>query len=394
MKIRALLCLMAGVLLYLLAEAVDTTDASVENGRLFRNPCGKGEQIYSFSVDGFSDGTELPVVIAVPEQQMTEEEFLMRVPEMVEVLCETILGENSSLYEVRHDLNLVQELPEFGVKVTWDSSDPEVISTLGVVEAEEETGTWVNLQALLEHGEFAEMVEISVAVYPPAETMEDRFLGMIEELVHAGPENVEIILPTEFEGQTLTYRTAAGTQNWILPVLGMVAAICMLLKEKSDQKARKKQRDTRLMEDYPDLVSEFLILIGAGYPAKAAWRKLELHYRKEEHRELHPLYEEMQVAVHQMETGMPETRVYAEFGRRCQLRCYVKFASLLESSVNMGGKQLRKLLEAEMEEAFRQRMDQAKRKGEELSSKLLLPMFGMLCVVMVMVVAPAFLSVM
>lgn len=55
---------------------------------------------------------------------------------------------------------------------------------------------------------------------------------------------------------------------------------------------------------------------------------------------------------------------------------------------------MRKLLESEVEEAFKQRADLAKRKGEELSSKLLLPMFGMLAVVMVIVVAPAFLSFM
>ena len=89
---------------------------------------------------------------------------------------------------------------------------------------------------------------------------------------------------------------------------------------------------------------------------------------------------------------MAETKVYAEFGRRCQLRCYIKFSSLLESSIHTGGKQLRVMLEQEAEEAFQQRTDLAKRRGEELSTKLLVPMFGMLAVVLVMVIAPAFLS--
>lgn len=43
-----------------------------------------------------------------------------------------------------------------------------------------------------------------------------------------------------------------------------------------------------------------------------------------------------------------------------------------------------------METAFRQRKELALRKGEEASTKLLIPMFLMLGVVMVMVVAPAF----
>ena len=107
---------------------------------------------------------------------------------------------------------------------------------------------------------------------------------------------------------------------------------------------------------------------------------------------LHPVYREMRTALNQMETGTPEIRAYGEFGRRIGLGCYIKFASLLGNSVSTGGKDLRRLLEEEMETAFRQRKELALRKGEEASTKLLIPMFLMLGVVMVMVVAPAFLS--
>ena len=53
---------------------------------------------------------------------------------------------------------------------------------------------------------------------------------------------------------------------------------------------------------------------------------------------------------------------------------------------------MRRHLETEMENAFSQRKDLAMRKGEEAATKLLLPMFFMLGVVMVMVAAPAFLT--
>ena len=100
----------------------------------------------------------------------------------------------------------------------------------------------------------------------------------------------------------------------------------------------------------------------------------------------------MQTTLNQMETGMPEIRAYGEFGRRIGIGSYMKFASLLGNSVSTGGKDLRRLLEEEMEAAFRQRKDLALRKGEEASTKLLIPMFLMLGIVMIMVVAPAFLS--
>ena len=441
---RYLACVGAGVVLYLAAETVDSASSVVENGKLSRNPCGQGEAVYEFYVDGLVSGMEgtvdnpvdggtegqgISVVIQVPEQKLTAEQFAERLPEMVEILCERILGENASLTEVRSDLELVKEVPEFGVTVTWDSDRPEVVSSMGVVDGsagsaeakgngvdgneaavEEsvmadvslglddttkdfgEIGIQVFLEATLTNGIAEEIVEIPVVVYPPEESMEERFLAMMEELVLLEPEHVDVVLPQEFEGKKLTYHAPGHSQNLVLVFLGIVAALCLFLKEKSDLEEAKKRRENSLMEDYSDLVSEFLILTGAGYPAKAAWKKMTLDYGRSAKKGMHPLYEEMQVAVNQMETGVPETRAYADFGRRCQVRCYVKFASLLESSVSTGGKNLRRLLESEVEEAFKQRADTARRKGEELSSKLLLPMFGMLGVVMVMVVAPAFLT--
>jgi len=49
-------------------------------------------------------------------------------------------------------------------------------------------------------------------------------------------------------------------------------------------------------------------------------------------------------------------------------------------------------LEAEMWQAFEERKALAKRQGEEAGTKLLLPMMGMLVVVMVIVIAPALMS--
>lgn len=396
--------MIVGLLLFLAAEVVDSGAGVVENGSLRRNPCGKGDMVYEFYVDGVELSSE--VKFSVPEQRMTKEEFQARIPEIMEVLCETIRGENVSLSEVRKDLDLVRELSEFGISIRWESENSEVISSMGSVNwmdsarsdwdnqetLEETEGILVYLQAILKHGSMEEVVEIPVTVYPPEETLEERFMKLLNQVAVANPEQEEVILPMEFDGKTLSYRSAGRTQNLILPVLGVVAAICLMERDRREEENRKKERERSLVEDYADFVSEFLILMGAGHSAKTTWKKMTLKYQNSNVKEHHPLYEEMQTAMNQMETGIPETRVYAEFGRRCELRCYIKFASLLETSINTGGKQLRKLLEAEMEEAFQQKIDLTKRKGEELSSKLLLPMFGILSVVMVLVAAPAFLS--
>ena len=167
----------------------------------------------------------------------------------------------------------------------------------------------------------------------------------------------------------------------------------MFLKEKEDDALARKVREEQLMEDYPEFVYQLLILIGAGYSAKAAWKKVSERYEEDKEMMKRPLRKELQVTLNQIETGVPEVRAYIEFGRRCGNRKYMKFASLLESSISTGGKNLIKLFEDEVKEAFELRTDIARRKGEEASAKLLLPSFVMLGVVMVMVMAPAFLTI-
>ena len=68
--------------------------------------------------------------------------------------------------------------------------------------------------------------------------------------------------------------------------------------------------------DYPELLSGFLVLTGAGYPVRQAWKKQVMDGMKKKQQERHPVYREMQTTLNQMETGTPEIRAYAEFGRR------------------------------------------------------------------------------
>lgn len=391
---RYLLCVLIGFIFFIAAEHVNVQKNAVEKGIIYRNPCGKGEVSYEFYVDGIGENRE-KMYLTVPEQQMTGAQFHAQISEIEKELRESILGENSSLDEVREDLKLDTELSEYGISVSWSSDQPEIISRLGSVYGEEvpESGREVMLTASLSCGEEKEDLDIRVMVYPQTKTKKERFTEHLEHLAERDRESEKIILPKKFAGENITYRSASHRQNLVLPFLGAAAAGCLWIKEKSDEKEKRKRRENELKAAYHDLVSGFLILTGAGYSSKAAWKKLAKDLEANEKKQTQTLVQEMQTAVNQMDTGTAETKAYAAFGRRCGVRCYIRFASLLESSVSTGGKNLRKLLQTELDEAFKQRTDLARRKGEEASSKLLLPMFGMLGIVMVMVAAPAFLSI-
>ena len=65
----------------------------------------------------------------------------------------------------------------------------------------------------------------------------------------------------------------------------------------------------------------------------------------------------------------------------------------MSQNLRIGTKGMTQILKNEHQQPFEERKARARRKGEEAGTKLLLPMFLMLAVVLVIVIVPAFLSV-
>ena len=90
-----------------------------------------------------------------------------------------------------------------------------------------------------------------------------------------------------------------------------------------------------------------------------------------------------------MQAGISEAMAYEQFGRRCNTREYMKLASLLQTNIKKGTRELRRLLENEAYDAFEKRKNMAKIKGEEATTRLLMPMLLMLVIVMAVIMVPA-----
>ena len=390
-------CAALGIVFFLGAEAVDTDRQTVDKGILKRNPWGQRDAVYEFYAEGLEEGA-VDLTVTVPSRRLSPEEFHERMPEISEILRSGILGSKVSLDQIRTDLELPEELPGYGIQVAWESERPELLSSMGLLNQE---GLWgvdpsrgetFSLMAELSCGEEKELVTVPITVLPEEMTQGERLAERIDGLALEDMENETVRLMEEFEGVPITYRRKGRFRNAVLLVLGGVLAACLWMKEKNDEQVQKKRREESLTAAYPDLVSGFLVLTGAGYSIRQAWKKTVQDRKQSETLPFSEVYQEMQVTLNQMETGTPEAFAYVWFGKRCGLRCYTRFSGILESSLRTGGSSLRSLLEPEMEEAFKIQADLARRKGEEASTKLLLPMFGMLGIVMVMVTAPAFFS--
>ena len=399
-KKKQVLCVAVGILLGVGGFAWQHGGASLCTS-LEREDYGGDPVVYDLSVEGLEQGT-VPVQIQVPPRRYTEQEAAEIFAKVKAGILEEILGENPSLQEVRHDLILPTEKPG-GIRIAWRSSEPEVLDEDGTILAgwESDSGTQVTLQAEITDGFYRDEMEVSAIVYPPekseAEQLASQLAKQVEQEAAKQPGAVQVALPREFEGRTLRFRKETGTEYLLFPVLGVVLAMFFHWQAKNTEMEARKKREKQLQYDYADLVYQLMVFTGAGLTVSRAWKQIVDNYEKRlGNRTSQPraVYEEMEIALGEMENGRPESQAVSRFGERCQLNEYRRLSSILGQNRHTGMKNLQELLALEMDTAWEQQKQAAKRLGEEAGTKLLLPLFLMLLVVMVLVMVPAMMVMM
>lgn len=396
---RQVICVSLGIILALAVTFVEKQDTVLTKGNgLERNTYGQGETQQEILVEGLL-AKKVPLAVRIGERRYTKEQAAVAIHMAAEELSAQIAGGNESLEQVQSRLELVTWLDKYGISVRWQPDDTELISASGEVfnSGCPESGRETFLTATLKAGEYAEDYIYRVNVLPPGRTQEEKELAAFENFLMEKEEEQKysevFILPEEFEGKTLTYSADRGRSSLMFPLLGILAAILLPLKDRQREQEAKKKRECQMMMDYSEILSRLVVFLGAGLPVRKAWAKIVEDYRRtEEKAGKRAAYEEMAAAYYLMQRGVPEIQAYSEFGNRCRVLPYRKLAGILEQNVKNGSKSLTPVLEAEMEAAFEQRKNLARRLGEEASTKLLLPLFMMLLIVMVMITVPAFLA--
>lgn len=237
---------------------------------------------------------------------------------------------------------------------------------------------------------------IYVGIVPRALSRYESLLLQLQQAITTEDEGSlgenMLSLPTEIDGQRIYYSEHEDRSYLLLPLLGVIAAMAIYMRQGQARRTEKKQREALLMLDYAELVSKLMVYIGAGLTVRNALETISQHFDALIARgikEDRPLYQELRTMVIQFRRNMPESEIYLSFGRRVNLKPYTKLVSLIEQNRMNGARNLRAMLELEMEDAFEQRKTTARRLGEEAGTKLLLPLFIMLGIVMIIVIVPA-----
>ena len=143
--------------------------------------------------------------------------------------------------------------------------------------------------------------------------------------------------------------------------------------------------------EYPNIVGQLAIYIGVGLGIRDAIKRIGMSYENENIENCYGKKIMIELS-RELQDGVSEYVAMEHMANKSNNKNYKKLALLLQQTGRQGNEKLVEALEREDVLAFEMRQNNAKKAGEEASTKLLFPMVGLFVVIMIMVIVPALLK--
>lgn len=395
-----LILALSGVFGVLAALSGDERETAQEEEILRPQP-GEGDVQKDYLLDAEGLFLQEPYRVVVENRHLTKRELEELFLQATDELEQTFLGENRSLDHISKNVVPVDSVLEGRVFVSWSFDSYEEVNLAGELQTEAlaAEGSLVEVTATLLYEQVEAVHSFTMMVYPPEKSAREQFFDALSDALaaqNAGTDET-LSLPTEAAGYRLHWQRKRKSGQYTMLLLGLCACAATAVGKKRDAKKAGQKREELLLAQYPQVLSELSLLLGAGMTVSHAWERIVLSYESRLASQgkgacASPAYEEMRITYHQMKDGVGERSAYEQFGQRLNLQVYRKFATLLVQNLRKGTAGLGRLLDREVQEAFEARESLVKKRGEELETKLLLPMMLMLGLVIVIIMIPAIAS--
>jgi hypothetical protein len=438
-KYYSLIIIAAVLGLILTAAALIQSQTALSS--FIRDKQGGAETTQEVDVTGTFGGKSVTkrTTITVRPQAISEKQAKDSLAVLAKKLPEIIKGGNTALTEVTTDLALPESDPKTGADITWSSSDEDTITDEGKLSPlTAEPGEEITLTAQLRLGSAAQTVEIPVKIGENAAANAGE--KEIENAVQAAADEFseqdtgeKAELPGEAEGGVkLSWREPKDLSIALLPLICIAIGVMVYRTryKTTDKKAEKAREQAGY--DFPEFLSKFTLLTGAGLAATSAITKIANDYRERitsqsvtpaptlvipakagisnrrflkaeprqpktdktspNHREQRYFYEELCHMQTRMSGGHTSlTAEFTELAARTGRREIMRFATVLADGIDKGS-----ALAAKLEQESHMLWEAHKARTEERSSiaetKLVFPMSLQLLVTIIITAAPAMLS--
>ncbi len=348
-----------------------------------------------------SEGNELGQFnVTIDEKLYTKAEADELFEQASREVEKTILGENESFERVTENLNLVQKLNEYPFEISWKIDKVDVCKYDGEIDWDyvPEEGIVIELTATYKYNESRWEQVLYANVIPRKLTAAELLQKEIKELIDDNNSQTryedQMELPSEYKEETIIWKEKEEDNSLILLLIMVIGGAATFVLKDKELGRQIELRNEGLLSDYPGLVSQMVLYLGAGMTMRNIFGKLSENYvaKLKAGQKKSFTYEEMLRTTRELAAGKSESDAYEAFGYRCGGQQYTRLSTLLSQNLRKGNSELLRLLNEEARKAQEDRLDRARKAGEEAGTKLLLPMIMMLLVVMIIIMIPAYMT--
>lgn len=369
------------------------------DGTIKRKDAGKGNISEGLRLE-FLDQTK-DLEIDVSDRRLSDDQIEKSFDMAIKEIEGTYLGVNKDANNVTYDLDLRSEYVDGLISAQWKLSPYGIISSEGKLKVENipEDGELINITSTLFYEEQERIYSFSVFVNQKSLDTLDGQLEAINRAVEKKDlktrDKKYLKLPDEVEGIKLNWKLRMNYRGLQIILLGFAAVGALLYGKRLDRKKEAKKRTEEMEKDYPLIVNQLSILMGAGMSFRKALERIVKRYSDgvNNGQEKRPGFEEILKTYRKIVDGKGEIQALEELGKSSECKEYRKLSMLLVQNLKKGSKDLLESLEKEESAAFEMRKQRALRLGEEASTKLLIPLAGMLFIVIVVLIVPALMQV-
>ena len=349
---------------------------------------GENSRYVDMQLDDETDGHGERFSLEISPKEYTDEEFQNASAQAKSYIDSCFLGDNISDEKITNKLNLPVRDEEGVLKISWSTSEPNVISTGGDVSNDViEAPTEVTLTAEIKDDNHTDTYTRNVVVVKDDNlTSSEKAKASILFIERDSRTDKELVIPREIDGVRVIRNSGREKRIGAFLFIGIIAILLFTYRQVNHLNEEGEKRDKQLENSYYSFVNRLAIHIGAGLSLRDAMR-CAVKAEKSEY-----LKKEVGFTLNKVTSGVKENTAYMELGKNLGSQEYMRLMSLLSQNLAYGNTNLIGLLDSEVRQSFYIKREQIKKRGEEASEKLLMPTSILLILVIVIVMYPAFIN--
>ena len=445
-KKRSIYCIVAGLIFAVLSIFTSNNSIYVRPNEIERGSYGTQKTPYLIKVDAENLAKNMEFTVSVSSKKYTREEADEVFAKKIESLKVDILNDNESLENVNSKLSFKSDIGD-GIRASY-AFEPKRLdefydkyeirnskkATLSIATKSDIDGFkyFVDYQKVIDGSgnvnnedfkanEFCTghiVIQLSADIkdkegsyksekyllpvrvtskeLSPIESFKVAFKKKLSESDKETIDEDTIKLPSVVNNFKINYKEKNSIAFLLMPLLGILVAILLDAREKEEEKEKAKRRIRLLEIDFSQIISKILLYVSSGMTIRNSFIRLAEQYQKskktEKTDEQRVAYEELVIVKNKLTSGYSEISAYEEMAKNINMRVYTRFLNIIIQSIKNGNKDLKSILNMEVQDALYERKQNAKKLGEEAATKLVLPLMMMLSIIMVVIMVPAFMG--